>query len=280
MLRKIALPTLHGKGDQIIPEFRKVLPFDIFEVAIDTDTFGTFSGEIERTLPPRDAAIAKAEAAILESGWDGAIASEGSIGADPLIPLLTSDREVMVFIDRFEGVTITESVRSFDIIAKRFEYRVENRKGGNLDHFLKEADFPNHRLIVSTRIASQLSAIKGIDERHALEEALVEMARRSDDGVVAIESDLRAHCSPSRQRNIAKAAKALAERVARRCPGCDCPGWGTIEHIFGVECSACGHIDRRIAKRAIYGCLRCEVREEGDLLRETIDPGECELCNP
>jgi hypothetical protein len=36
----------------------------------------------------------------------------------------------------------------------------------------------------------------------------------------------------------------------------------------------------RIARRAIDGCSRCGLREPGQILRESIEPGECELCNP
>ena len=276
MRRKIALPTLHKKGDQIIPAFQRLPHLEVVEISIDTDLFGTFAGEIERTLSPREAAIAKAEAALVLTGWDGAIASEGSIGADPRVPFLTSDREVMVFVDRLEGVVIEEKHHSFEIIAVRTEYR----DGDDLTDFLGKADFPHHHVIARTRSDGKLNVIKGLRDQESLNAALQELLARSDDGVVVIESDLRAHASPSRQRNIAHLANLLAERISRRCPRCDSPGWGRVDHRFGVECSECGHLDQRIARQVIDGCVRCDHRVDGAVLRESIDAGECQLCNP
>ena len=276
MARKIALPTLHKKGDQIIPAFQELTDFEIVEVEIDTDSFGTFSGEIERTLSPRDAALAKAEAALSVTGWDGAIASEGSIGTDPRLPFLISDREVMVFVDRLEGVVIEENHLSFEIIAAKTEYRASD----DLSDFLRQADFPNHHLIVTSRSDGSLRAIKGISDEGSLRLALEESLRRSDDGKVMIESDLRAHASPSRQANIAHLARLLAKRISKRCPSCDAPGWGRVDHLFGVECEDCGHLDERIASQVIEGCGRCDHRAQGEILRERIKASECELCNP
>ena len=274
--RKIALPTLHKKGHQIIPAFRDLHPFDIVEVAIDTDSFGTFSGEIERRLPPREATIAKAKLAIEVTGWSGAIASEGSIGADPYLPLIITDREVMVFVDDEEGVIIEESFRSFDIIAAKLEYLPES----DLSRFLQDADFPNHHLIVRGVKGDEVVAIKGISGKEELDSALETVTSSSDEGSVVIESDLRAHSSPSRQRNIATLASLLANRVAQRCPECECPGWGRVDYEFGVECIECDHRDMRVTHRVIDGCGRCGLRKPGQVLRESIEPGECELCNP
>lgn len=275
-MKKIALPTLHGKGAQIIPVFRELHPFEIIELPIDTDSFGTFSGEKERTTSPLETAIAKASMAIDLTGWDGAIASEGSIGMDPAIPFINSDREVVVFVDATKALVVHESYRSFEIVAAQIEYR----SGDDLEPFLLKADFPRHRLIVKTKKDGSLFVIKGIEDRDQLNDAIRQALDGSDLGSVIIENDLRAHCSPSRQLNIERAAKLLAERLARHCPQCETFGWGRVDHLFGVECRECGHLDLRVAHREINGCIKCEYREEGKILREMIDAGECERCNP
>ena len=275
-MRKVALPTLHGKGAQIIPALQALGEYEVIEVAIDTDSFGTFSGEKERELTPLDAAIAKARLAMEVTGFDSAIASEGSIGNDPQIPFIISDREVVVFVDQREDLIIHESYRSFEIVAARMEFKV----GDDLDDFLTRADFPNHKLIVTARQDDGLFVAKGIESRESLDQSLNEALSKSKDGIAIIESDLRAHCSPSRQVNIEKAARLLAERMAQRCPQCDCIGWGRIDFEFGVECRECGQIDERVAKREINGCLRCSHRACGKVLREMIDAGECQRCNP
>ena len=276
VFKKIALPTLHGKGAQIIPAFKELHPFEIVEVAIDTDSFGTFSGERERVTSPLETAIAKASLAIDRTGWDGAIASEGSIGMDPNIPFVLSDREIMVFVDASKELIVHESYRSFDIVTARIEYR----PGDDLDPFLTKADFPRHRLIVKTDRDGSLFAIKGIEDLDQLQNAIAQVLAESDHDFVIIESDLRAHCSPSRQLNIAKTAQRLAERLARHCPSCNTFGWGRVDLLFGVECIECGHFDERIARREIDGCIRCSYREEGSTLKEAIEASECERCNP
>lgn len=57
-----ALATMHGKEKAIAPAFKRhlgmsVLPCDF----IDTDAFGTFTGEIVRQATPLETAIAKAK---------------------------------------------------------------------------------------------------------------------------------------------------------------------------------------------------------------------------
>ena len=273
MKRRIAIPTLHRKGDQIIPAFKGVADFELFEVPLDTDSFGTFSGEIERTLSPRDAALAKARSVLASGNWDGAIASEGSIGPDPYLPFMLSDREILVYLDR-DDLLIEETYRSFEIITARLEFC----EGDDLTQFLESADFPRHQLIVSARIEGQLKAIKGIDSHEALHDAIGLMMKESQ--VLTIESDLRAHASPSRQQNIAAVATRLAKRISQKCPECSCIGWGRVDHLFGVECVECGHLDQRTARQVIDGCARCDHRLAGEVLREGITAGECELCNP
>lgn len=275
-MKRVALPTLHKKGDQIIPAFRGVTDFDITEVAIDTDAFGTFSGETPRTLSPLDTAIAKAKEALAITGWEGAIASEGSIGSDPLVPFVTSDREVIVYVDGSDGTVIHESYRSFEIIAAR----IELKPGEALEPFLNEADFPRHGLIVSATKEDGRFIVKGLTDRASLDLAIDQAFSLTKEGHIVIESDLRAHLSPSRQVNIARAAERLAAQIQRCCPLCASPGWGVVDYERGVECGECGHIDRRIAVREINGCVRCDHRASGALLRERIEAAECERCNP
>ena len=114
---RIVLPTLHNKGVLAKDAFKKHLYMDVEELQIDTDQFGTFSGDIERQLPPKESAIAKAKLALAQLDYQHALASEGSIGADPTIPFLNSDVEFVVFVDSVNDLIISHTHRSFDINA-------------------------------------------------------------------------------------------------------------------------------------------------------------------
>jgi len=71
--------TKHGKHRQIAPAFSAVLGATVTAAAgVDTDRFGTFTGEVPRTLSPRDTAVAKARLAVAVSDIPYGLASEGS----------------------------------------------------------------------------------------------------------------------------------------------------------------------------------------------------------
>lgn len=82
----VALATTHGKLEQIAPAFERLPDWRIVVADIDTDQFGTFSGEIERVLSPRETAIAKARAGMAAAGTAFGLASEGSIRPHPTVP--------------------------------------------------------------------------------------------------------------------------------------------------------------------------------------------------
>jgi len=90
---KAVIATKHNKGILVAPAFSKHLDLTVEEVMVDTDELGTFSGEIERVGSVREVVIKKAELGMAESGSPIGIASEGSIGADPLLPFINSDIE-------------------------------------------------------------------------------------------------------------------------------------------------------------------------------------------
>jgi hypothetical protein len=274
--RDVVLTSKHHKLDLIAPPFEKELSIQLVELDLDTDQFGTFSGEKPRTLSQLETAIAKARLGTTYAGVSLGIASEGAIGADYLIPLLNSDIEILVFIDTELDLTISESYRSFDITAvSRTIYQ-----GANLDELLLSADFPRHGLIVRADINGESKSIKGIKEINSLREAIDTLLRESENGKVIVESDLRAHFSPSRQKNISRAAELLAARVAALCPACNTPGWGRTSYIRGLSCSSCGLENSDAIRSEILGCARCDFIAPGMLIASSLDPARCMECNP
>lgn len=268
------LATQHGKGMVVAPTFHSVLGMHVEELAVDTDSLGTFTGEIERVGTPKEVVIAKARLAIAKSGAPYAIASEGSIGADPYIPFINSDIEHMAFVDELRGFSLVETIRSTEIIAHTLKVTADTP----LEEFLKKADFPQHQLIIRSMDTPTTFSIKGIVSDQQLKNSLEEALGMYPE--VIVESDLRAHCSPSRMANISQAARKLALRLSNLCPECTTPGWGVVSYLKGLPCSECGEISDEALRVEIMGCVKCSFTQEGKILAEAIDPGRCDLCNP
>jgi hypothetical protein len=272
---KIAvLPTLHEKDSVIAPIFLSELGIQVQVASIDTDQFGTFAGEIPRTMSQLDTAIAKARAAIAGTGIPLAIASEGTIGPNPLIPIASSDLETMVFVDSEQELVIHDSYRSEEITTLRKVFRA----GDNLDEFLRKADFPAHALIVRTEETLATMPVKGIRDKAVLVQAIQDLSR--DSGSVIVESDLRASFSPSRMRNIAACARLLARRITSLCPQCNTAGWGSISPVFGLPCADCGSNVDSAVRADQYGCGKCEHRQVFARAATVAEARFCDSCNP
>ncbi len=271
---KAVIATKHNKGILVAPAFSKHLDLTVEEVMVDTDELGTFSGEIERFGSVREVVIKKAELGMEVSGSPIGIASEGSIGADPLLPFINSDIELMALVDHERSLVIIESLRSTEIIAQTTKVT----KDLDITKFLTKADFPNHALILRSEDKPVSFCFKGISDLETLEQTIQKGLK--DFPSLVLENDLRAHFSPSRQKNIAALADKLALRLTHLCPECAAPGWGVISYKKGLPCQECGEISEEALAQEIQGCVRCEFNKIGKTLAEFIDPAQCQLCNP
>ncbi len=274
--KPIVLTSKHQKLELIKPVFDELIGCELFEAELDTDQLGTFTGEIARSVPPRETAILKARLGMEATSTPIGIASEGSIGPDPLLPFINSDIEHMVFLDDENDLVISEIYRSLDVIAAT----VTTAPGSNIDDFLRKADFPNHGLIVRPNEKQFTRAIKGITDSKHLIEAINSISEHSSNGLVVIESDFRAHFSPSRQKNIKHLANLLALRVAQCCPECKCPGWGRVGYEKGLNCSECGLFNPKVIRQGILGCVKCDYKTLGEVLETSLSPARCDFCNP
>jgi hypothetical protein len=274
--KEVVLASKHRKLDLIAPAFSHSLEIRMIEIAVDTDQLGTFSGEIERVDPPLETAIKKARLGIETSGIPVGIASEGSIGPDPLLPWIQSDYELVVFVDSQRDLVISETFRSNNVIAASIELYPD----APLEDFLHKADFPRHALIAQPAEPISPAIYKGIVTSQELHAAIRDCSDQSRTKKVRIQSDLRAMHSPSRQENIKKAAELLAARVTTQCPDCATPGWGRVGYEFGVCCSDCGQENAEAVRLEILGCYKCDKKESGRIINVEIDPGRCNYCNP
>jgi hypothetical protein len=98
--RKLLIATMHRKEKAIAGILEKELGMEcVVPENFNTDLLGAFSGEVERKDDPVTTARTKRLRALDLYGYDLAVASEGSFGPHPLIPLVSSDDEILVFID-------------------------------------------------------------------------------------------------------------------------------------------------------------------------------------
>ncbi|MBX9770425.1 MAG: hypothetical protein K2X29_03595 [Candidatus Obscuribacterales bacterium] len=286
------LTTKHGKLQAIGLPLKAGIGLGITTTTdIDTDQLGTFTGEVERAGTPLETAIRKARLGMERTGCRLGIATEGSFGPHPYIPFVPGHQEFIVFIDDNLGTEVREQILST-------ETNFSHAAGSSIDEledFFKRSRFPSHGLIVRpnagdsikdkltrlTRAKSGATTVKGIDTFAQLHAAIESARRKSADGLAHIETDMRAHMNPLRQRVLRTLAIKLARRLRRLCSQCSCPGFGITGVEGSLSCCECGYPSEAPA-REIHSCPKCEYKESiprQDGLRH-VDPRHCQHCNP
>ncbi|MDO8105768.1 hypothetical protein Q6348_00985 [Isoptericola sp. b441] len=271
--RVAVLATKHGKEAQIAPALAPTgLLVEVTE--IDTDRFGTFTGEVPRTGSPVEVAERKARAAMAATGRDAGLASEGSFGPHPGVPVLTADLEIVVLVDDLLGVVVAEQALSVDTAATSRTVA----PGEDLSELCAAVGFPDQALICRPADGSPDGIATGLTRLPDLDRAVRDAARASADGLARVETDLRAHLCPTRRRVIAEAAERLAVRLMTRCPRCSVPGFGLTRSEQGRPCGLCG-LPTRGPVAMVTTCSRCEHRERVPV-PGPADPATCTWCNP
>jgi hypothetical protein len=267
------LTSKHQKLDLLRPSLESATGLSLIEQAMDTDQLGTFSGEIERLGSPLEVAIKKAQLGMIATGLPLGVASEGSIGPDPLVPFVISNIETLVFVDQELGIVISETFRSLDIASGT----TQALPGQDLTEYLIKVGFPEQRVIVKSASGG---VEKGLGSISSLEQAIEKLSLHAHESKVSLEPDYRAMHCPTRRVNIAHAAKALALRVASLCPECNAPGWGKKDFLRGLRCSDCGSDHPDAIAQELKTCVRCDFVQPGMVLAESLDPSKCFSCNP
>jgi hypothetical protein len=269
------LATKHDKVRLIAPAFLEHPGWDIREVSVDTDVWGTFTPEIPRTLSPGEAALTKARHALEVSGGEVGLGSEGTVGPHPHYPLVTSITEHIALIDRSSGLEVVHRYTSTDIVA----FHAVWREGTDLLELARLADLPHHGVIVRVD-GEPRSAVKGIRDINELGDVVARLQLHSSGRQVVVESDFRAMMSPSRQRAITACAEEFASRLSQVCPSCDAHYWGVVDVVRGVPCGGCGGWNAGIVAADVWGCWRCGERETVSRGVTQADPARCDSCNP
>lgn len=278
--QRAVIATMHGKERVIAPILVHSLGLSLeVPTNFDTDRFGTFTGEIERTGSQLDAARAKIQAAF-DHIPDArvAVASEGSFGPDPVIPFLGLGRELVLLVDRESGLELTGHDATLET---NYAHTIVHDLAAALA-FAERVHFPDHAVIVmgcrGDQPAPDIALHKGIVRTDQLERTVQDVLALA--GVAFVETDMRAHLNPTRMRAIGRATADLVRRFQSRCPVCARPGFDVTERVPGLPCEWCG-APTRLVKTEVLSCADCGHHTERPAMDPaTADPGQCAFCNP
>ncbi len=272
--QNVLLASKHEKEQVIAPPFMSRLSCTLRVHDFDTDEFGTFTGEIARTLSPYQTCLLKAKTAAKRYNYALAVASEGSFGPHPAFPFVPSAHELMVFVDRTRDWIIAEQ-----LVSQKTNYAmITINKNTELDAFLSRVQFPSHALIVQASSDNHVVA-KGINNLEDLAHQLAIGFKTEKELLVA--TDMRAMMNPTRMAVIGELADKLTQRIGSLCAQCERPGFGFKSTQGSLPCSLCGS-PTSFYEEEVWGCIGCEYQEytmrRDGLLK--ADPTYCDYCNP
>lgn len=277
--RRLGIATLHGKERVIGPALMGALPLTDFRAIsdVDTDLFGTFSGEVQRIVDPLTACLDKAKHGSDLSGMDLVIASEGSFGPYPPAPFISCDEEILVLYDARDGSVyshrhvVLETVFGGELCGSTADVMV----------FAGRMKFPEHHLIVRAKEKWQRGDVlhKGIDDHEQLRSLAEDLIAAH--GSCWVETDMRAMGNPTRMRAIAQTADRFAAELAKTCPECGACWFRITQALPGLPCEQCGWPTQSV-RSYLRTCNDCghehaEPRPDG---RTNEEPQHCGNCNP
>ncbi|MFZ9027737.1 MAG: DUF6671 family protein [Crocinitomicaceae bacterium] len=272
--RRLVIATAHQKEEVIAPLLVKHLHVRCeLPENFNSDQFGTFSGEIERSHSPLETLRKKCEAAIKLTNCSLAVASEGSFGAHPFIPFAQADDELVMLLDIKNDIKIVGRKLSMNL-------NFGSRKIKNLtelEEFASEKKFPSHNLIIKAPVDGTI--MKDFRNWGDLTERLQNLLKNHEELVV--ETDMRALHNPTRMKVIEEATIDLINKVNSVCPNCNTPGFSAVDYKKGLPCSQCA-FPTRSTLYVIHGCVKCDFtrKEYHPHGREQEEPMYCDNCNP
>jgi hypothetical protein len=274
--RTLIIATRHKKDQVIAPIFASHLKVQCFTPAeLDTDRFGTFSGETERLLSPLDAARSKCQLALALYPYDLALASEGSFGPHPELGFLPVDEEVLLLVDKKNHREIF--VRHLSVNTNFNGSVIKTEK--ELLQFASLAHFPSHGLILRKNKDDLTQLVKGIVQPHVLMETFKDLMASNAEAY--LETDMRAHYNPTRMQVIKEATEKLVTKLRSCCPRCAANGYAVVNAVPGLPCETCG-LPTRSIQTHLYRCEICGFEEEKKYPhnKRTEEAGFCDYCNP
>ena len=277
--RTAVLATMHHKERVIAPLLGRFLGLQVqVPPGFDSDRFGTFSREIARTGSALEAARAKIDAgfALMPKARVG-LASEGSFGPHPALPLVTVGTELVLMIDREHGLELAgwHSASAPFACGQRITHLTALRE------FASRIGFPAQGLIVMGIADGQPTPARALfkqpDTWDALEACVGTLL--AEHGEAWVETDLRAHRCPRRMRRIARASLALVRAWRSCCPACGQPGFVPGEPVRGLPC-AWRLAPTALARGHRQHCRHCGHEAIRPVRRMLADPAHYDRRNP
>lgn len=274
----VVFATAHQKERLLAPLFSE-LGMTMATTEVDTDSLGTFSGEIERTGIVRETLRKKIELArVQKSGERFFLASEGSFSTHPFLGVLQHNLESLLFVDTTFNAEVYAEYFTRDVV--NFVCEINSRSDWPSD--LERMMLPTHGVIVRPKNAFT-PIFKGLHDEHAVAQAILNCLTAGSSTSVIVSSDLRAHHNPTRQRAIIEAGKKLVSSLQVYCPQCGYPGFSIVGTVSGLECEACGQ-PSSMTKEVImkcadpHCCFTQQVPRPDGLT--ALSEADCENCNP
>lgn len=274
--RSLFIATNHRKESAIQPILERELNVNSFSIPMfNTDQFGTFSGEIERSQSPVDTLKAKCQLGFEVTGCDLVIATEGSFGAHPDLPFCAAHDELILLMDFKNNVSFSARILTTET---NFQGKKINSEE-ELIAFGESIDFPNQAIILRNEEQSMLYLKKGINDWDELLTAFRVCMRRHDN--VFVETDMRAMHNPLRMKHIEQLTLKLITQLKVLCPSCEMPGYGVTSVLPGLPCWICETPTSSVLKHVLT-CAACQHQEEVHFPngRQTEEPTFCPACNP
>ena len=274
--RKLLIATKHNKEEVIAPLFEQQLGVSCFVTDVfDTDTLGTFSGEVQRKDDALSTLRNKCLLAMEKNNCELVIASEGSFGAHPSVFFAPADEEFMMLVDKRNKLEII--VRELSMHTNFSASKITSQT--ELLEFASRAQFPSHALIMKPAENNYAKVVKGITNHDELKKNFEEF--KSEFGSAYVETDMRANFNPSRMKVIENTAKKLLEAVQSKCPNCEFPGFVVTDALPGLPCGWCNCATRSTLS-FLYTCKKCDYTKEVFYPHEKTkeDPAYCDFCNP
>jgi len=274
--RTLIIATNHKKEIVISPILEKSLNVKcIVSNLINTDDFGTFSGEIERKNDPITTLRLKCRAALEKSDVDLVLASEGSFGAHPYLFFAQADDELILLYDRKNNLEFIARALSTET---NFDGKTINSEV-ELMEFASKVLFPSHGLILRKDKSSNEEIHKGITNEDEL--ISIYNSLKTKYGTVHVETDMRAMFNPTRMKVIEEATQNLVKKLISLCPNCGIPGFDVTNSTNGLPCENCGNPTDSILS-LVYSCQKCNHTESiiYPNKKEFESPMYCNFCNP
>jgi len=274
--RTIVIATMHKKESVIAPlledsfNLKCVVPSEF-----DSDSLGTFSGEIERKEDPISTLRQKCLLAIKTSKLDLVIASEGSFGAHPSLFFAQANDELVMLLDTKNDLEIV--ARELSTETNFAAQTIKNE--AELIEFAEKVHFPSHGIILRKSEKDFTKIYKGITKWEDLKFYFEEI--RKENGTAYAETDMRALFNPTRMKNIEAATRSLVEKLKSKCPSCQTPGFDVTDFISGLPCEWCSRPTQTLLKK-IVSCKKCEFKKEVlfPTGKKVESPEFCNHCNP